>query len=260
MRVYESALPTRLKSTAAALAFIFANEEGQDVYPSIERIGWVMTKSARAARADIAELCKLGVLVEVTSRSGGRGRTTLFRFNADALPQRRQFATKHGSQLPPSHGWQEENPEAIFLVSPATEADNPEAFDTKPGTVEQETRKPTTGNPEAGFRRSVIDSSENPQEIRTAPQTARFSSQAKEPNGDNVGVITKLAFETMTALKLYKGEQCSELIEEVKQRCAELGIDYGRNDAVPFNVVHRACGLAQMQHVKAKYHQQERTA
>lgn len=77
--------------------------------------------------------------------------------------------------------------------------------------------------------------------IRTAPR--RFEALAKDPNGDNLKVIRKLALEVRDTHQ-FKSNQIADFIEEVKQRCATAGIDYGRHAAVPFNVVHSACAWA----------------
>lgn len=248
MRVYESALPTTLKATAAALALIFADDAGENVYPSLARVGWLMSKSARAASSDVNDLRRMGVLVAESSNKGGRRRSTRYRFNADALPKRPAFEKPRSSL----RGCMDINHEEGFVVNNG----NHEARRNDPRSSKQETRKPTAENREARFVGSVnepsIDPVPDPSIDKTAAQTPRFSSQAKEPNGDNFAVIKKIALEVLDENRHFgRAAHNGEFIEAVKQRCADLRIDYGRAESVPFNVVHRSCAWAQIQRFKA---------
>ena len=79
---------------------------------------------------------------------------------------------------------------------------------------------------------------------RTSARTPSFTKQAKEPNGTNFWVIRRIAIEH---LKVTGKLAFGDLVEAVKQQCADRQVDYGRHDAVPNNVVHRACVSAEFE-------------
>jgi hypothetical protein len=78
------------------------------------------------------------VFIELTPRQGGRGRTTLFRLDANALPVREPFYSKGGTRHP---GISQPKAEADFRVSAGLADENPEVGETEPGSAEGETRK-----------------------------------------------------------------------------------------------------------------------
>lgn len=244
-RVLESALPSYLKYTLHVMVFYWGNEVADNLFASREHIGWLIGKTPRQITSDLTALVKLGVLVEVTSRTGGRRRTTRYRLNVDALPLRPPRHQKHGSGLPRSIAG---NVEADFQVS----AENVEVYDGKHGSPGQETWKFATGNVEVDFHRTVREPEREPEVNSTSAETPRFADKAAEPNGTNFFPIRRLAIELLQQ-GIPRGP---EHVEAVKQACADRGIDYGRHDAVPFDVVHRACDSAEawvnLQAVKAK--------
>jgi hypothetical protein len=128
MRVLESALAPHLKFTAAALA-LFARDDGTEIFPSVGRVAFLIGKTERAVRGDLAALCEAGVLVPETPRTGGRSRMTRYRLAESALPQRDAWSHKRGSGLP--------------------------GLEDKPGSEQPETRKWAAKNPEVDFPRSV---------------------------------------------------------------------------------------------------------
>lgn len=77
--------------------------------------------------------------------------------------------------------------------------------------------------------------------------TSPKSDHAQQPSGTNFHVIARAARELLAerdlAAKYLEGpiESESDLVEATKRFCAQKKIDYGRSDAVPFDVVHRAC-------------------
>ncbi len=74
---------------------------------------------------------------------------------------------------------------------------------------------------------------------RTAPPTARFADKAREPKGNNSGIIAVLAYQVFDE---HQGQLSdSDFVEAVKQRCAQELVDYGRHDDVSFREVHQAC-------------------
>lgn len=77
---------------------------------------------------------------------------------------------------------------------------------------------------------------------RTLAPTPSSTRQAKEPNGTNFKVIRRIAIEL---LKAGSRLPWADLVEAVKQECANRQIDYGRHDQVPFRVVHQACASAE---------------
>lgn len=95
--------------------------------------------------------------------------------------------------------------------------------------------------------------------VRTAPQTARFTDKAREPNGNNRGVIAVLAYQVFDE---HQGRLSdSDFVEAVKQRCAQERVDYGRHDDVSFREVAQACSnVRRMRALGAKLNLHERTA
>jgi hypothetical protein len=91
---------------------------------------------------------------------------------------------------------------------------------------------------------------------RTLPQTARFTDRATAPKKTNFFVIRKVAIPIAFELWRSTGEvpegSDPDLIESTKLECGKLGIDIGNHDAVPFDVVHRACASAVLEVLKAK--------
>lgn len=88
--------------------------------------------------------------------------------------------------------------------------------------------------------------STDPYELKNKEQQARARATTA-PNGDNFHVIKKVAIEMLAATGLRSGD----LVEAVKARCVELQIDHGHNAKVPYQVVGRACGWAEIQALKA---------
>lgn len=230
MRVADSALPAHLKWTLVVLA-LYATDEGERVFPSMPRMARQLGVSVRQARANVTALCGLRVLIPVTPRIGGAGRTTHYRIDASALPS---HPVKGGSPLPTCHA---ENTEAHFpVLSQKGGSPLPETRKS-----DDETRKRTSENPEVHFRRSVIDQSVDQPKSRTA--AAPRSILAKEPNGDNLTVITRLALEILEQGE-FKSDVDPEFIEATKQLCADKRIDYGRHPDVAVTVVREACHRA----------------
>jgi Helix-turn-helix domain len=79
-----------------------------------------------------------------------------------------------------------------------------------------------------------------------APRSAP-SSRAPAADG-NFKAVVRLAHDVMDATGR-KEPTDPDLIEALKQRCADIDIDYGRNPAVALDVVHRALNCAYMQRV-----------
>lgn len=86
--------------------------------------------------------------------------------------------------------------------------------------------------------------------VHSKPTTSRsdvVDDATRQPHGSNFQVIARAARgllqDAELALKYLEGpiETQSDLVEATKRFCANYKIDYGRRDAVPFDVVHRAC-------------------
>jgi hypothetical protein len=231
MLVLESGLAHRLKLTAVAMA-LHADEDGGRIFPSIGRVARLVGKTSRRIRDDVTALCGLGVLEPIGDggRRGGKGRSTVYRLNLESL--------KGGHQRPPYNG---SNADAgVHVIAPNADA-VVRVFISKGGrsgherrTLAAQTRTLAAPNADASVLRSSIDQSIDLPEKRTAA-APRFSEQAKAPNGNNFKPIVAVVWEL-----LRDGITFDDLVEATKQRCAELAIDYGRHDAVPFDVVHRA--------------------
>lgn len=171
MAVWDSGLKASLKPTALALAR-FADDDGGNIFPSLDRIAWLNGKTNRQVRRDIVELLSMRVLTATTSRAGGRHRTTRYRLDAAALPARPPFsagvwAEKPGHECPPFDE-KPGHPRPPLEEEPGHGCpplpDGGVADVTKPGHPRHETRTSTTENPDMGVRRSVSDLSEKVQE------------------------------------------------------------------------------------------------
>jgi hypothetical protein len=230
MRVTESTLPSHLKWTLVVLA-LYATDSGDRVFPSVARVAWQLGVSDRQARANIAALCALGVLVPVTPRKGGAGKTTEYRIDVNVLPAG-EFQ-KPGSRLPRSIT---KNPEVHFPVQ------NP-----KPGSAAPETRKCSAENPEVQCtkpgsalppisQRSVRDQSGS---TRTAAQAPRFVQlAAAAPSGGTFSVVRALAWQILNKGNWQHGGETfsitteSDLRQALKDEVQRLQIDRGADDVV----------------------------
>ncbi len=247
MRVADSGLPPHLKMTAVVLA-LYATEDGDRIYPSVARVARQLGKTERVVRANIATLRNQGVLVTVTAGGGAR-RTTHYRLNVNALPQPASLSAPN--LLTPDVLRADE---PVKTLLPTTGLDQPpdsfgieknpavDAHETLlPATV---TLLPATENPAAHSRGSSIDHPIDHPGSRTAA-APRFSNLAKAPNGTNFAVVAKIA---RTLIDEGQIKTFSDLVEATKQKCADAGVDYGRHEAVPFDVVHRACASEVTKH------------
>ena len=84
--VLESALPSRLKLVALALAD-FAASDGTRVYPSVQTICRMSGRKRRSVQNALAELRELSILRPLDGIRGGRNRPNRYSFNVDALPK-----------------------------------------------------------------------------------------------------------------------------------------------------------------------------
>jgi hypothetical protein len=96
-KVWDSALPSRLKPLAATLAD-FAYDDGSNLHPSVARLAWRLGRSERPVQVGLAELRGMGVLVTVR-RERWRYQPTEYRFVESALPSRAPWniATARGA-------------------------------------------------------------------------------------------------------------------------------------------------------------------
>ena len=77
MRVLESALSPSLKFTATVLA-LHANDAGYRIWPSVDRLAWLMGVSTRKVQRELAGLRAEGVIIPLTPLQRGRGRTVRY--------------------------------------------------------------------------------------------------------------------------------------------------------------------------------------
>jgi hypothetical protein len=222
-QILESALPTRLKATAVSMV-LSGDRNGGNIFPSLARVAWRIGVSPRKVWSDVQELRALNVLV-VVRPGGGRKRPTEYRLNAEALPAR--------------DPWGSGKPRKPRTLQPDTSQPSCEVLGDvspeKPRKLEADTSQlaPDTSQPSCEGSVHIDRSIDR----RTAP-AARFSDLAKEPNGTNYAVVAKIA---RTLIDEGQIKTFSDLVEATKQKCADTGVDYGRHEAVPFDVVHRAC-------------------
>jgi hypothetical protein len=170
MRVWESALPPHLKALAGVMA-LFANDEGENIYPSVGRLAWLVSKTDRRVRADLTSLINMGVLIPTTARDGGgagRGRSTRYELDVSALPVRAQWNRKPGRT---HQGSLSGNPDADVRVP----EEKPGHFEQITRTPVTETLTPVTENPDVHVRRAFRDLLEREREEQV--NIARYVSE-----------------------------------------------------------------------------------
>jgi hypothetical protein len=236
-RIFESGLPAHLKHTAGVMALFWAREDGSGIYPSREYLAHLTGKNPRQLTRDFSALIRFGVLVKVTPRSGGRGRTTVYRLDGDALPARPHWTPKPRHGCPPLS---DRNIGTDAQVSPA-----------KGGHQKQKTWTSEARNVDMDVHRSVLRDQQEEVQVRTtaaSPPRTWTEEKAREPNGDNQAVIDKLAFLTLKEHVFATGVKVepnySDFVDLVKCRCAENHIDIGNHPDVAHNAVHQACDRA----------------
>lgn len=84
MLIWESSLAPHVKPLASMLA-LFAQDDGTSIYPSIGRLARLLGHSRRTVQRQLGELLAAEVLALVTPRTGGRQRTTEYRFRLERL-------------------------------------------------------------------------------------------------------------------------------------------------------------------------------
>ena len=99
--VWKSNLPSKLKSLAATLAD-FANDHGENIFPSVERIAWRLSMSKRSVQYRLKELKALGVLQVVENARGGRGLPVKYRMIESNLPVRTPWCSEQKGENPAS--------------------------------------------------------------------------------------------------------------------------------------------------------------
>ena len=149
MAVLQSDLPAHLKPTASTLA-LFANDAGDNIYPSVARLAWLVGKTPRRITADLSALCKVGVLVALTPRSGG-GRSTQYHLDVDALPKRPAF------EKSPRRQRQGSNPEIPPTSASSLERKTPDVSDADPRRLEHRPLTSASETPDAHVSRSLRD-------------------------------------------------------------------------------------------------------
>jgi hypothetical protein len=135
MRVFESGLAPELKPTAVVMA-LFANDRGERIYPSVDRVSHLLGQTRRAVERKLAELRRLGILLPQAETTGGRlpggrGRSVMYHLDAAALPSRADYKPRHLGR-----GSEQENPDACV-----------EVLDPETPAPRSETPTPTTGTP-----------------------------------------------------------------------------------------------------------------
>lgn len=81
--IYTSSLARPLRDVALAIAW-FADDDGANMWPSLETLAGMVAADPRNVRRALRELRQLGVL-EAENLSGGRGLTTRYRFDLQVL-------------------------------------------------------------------------------------------------------------------------------------------------------------------------------
>ena len=88
--VWDSGLDKNLKAVALAYAD-FANDNGDRIYPSIDRVAWKTGYNRRSVQRITKALCDLGVLRMIKETSGRPGETNRYKFIVENLPKREPY-------------------------------------------------------------------------------------------------------------------------------------------------------------------------
>lgn len=88
--VWASALTSDLKFMALCLAD-FGDDEGNNIFPSVDYIAWKTGYSPRSVQRILKRLTDIHILEVVKNGTGGRGKTTEYRMNDGGLPGRKHF-------------------------------------------------------------------------------------------------------------------------------------------------------------------------
>jgi len=150
MRVLESGLSSHLKLTATVLA-LFADDDGNRIYPSVTRVGFLVGKSPRRVTADLTKLIERRVLIPVSGRTGGRGQATVYRLDTKGLPWRAPYVPPEPRRA--RQGLEVHNRDTDVRVSRAETLTSM----TQTLTSVTETLTSMTQNPDVRVIRSVSD-------------------------------------------------------------------------------------------------------
>src|SRR5687767_9450938 len=82
--VYTSNLAAPLRPLALALAW-FADDDGRNIWPSVETLSCMLGHKERAVRDGLARLRELNVITAESHLTGGRRQSTLYRMNFEVL-------------------------------------------------------------------------------------------------------------------------------------------------------------------------------
>jgi hypothetical protein len=242
--VRRARLPHTVKRRPLAKAVLLVladdcHDDGTKAWPSLATIATEVEIGRRTAAKVLARLKAEGLIAEEAPPTQHRPRTwclNLTRIAAltdahDGAPLLHSDA-QHGAPLSATAEFAGGAPDAQIRESDAQIRKS----DAHAGAHEQSYERSIEQN--SGFAASHA-----PRAI--AEHRTKRLSRAPAADG-NYRVIVRLAHETMDETGLSEPTD-PDLIEALKQRCALAHIDYGRDSAVPFDVVHRALHMARMQ-------------
>lgn len=237
--VRQARLPATIRHRAITKAILLVladrcNRDGRDAWPSLDTIcGETEIKSRITARGHLQSLCDHGLIHEQQPPSQHRPR--VWQLDLDAI-----------RRLIPEG-------QAAIRLNPA---DSEGQLDDPDGQLSSPEGQFTAPDGQRLIPDPVLMNGplNGPLNFRTLAPTPSFTHTAKEPNGGNFFVIRKIAIEVLEdadgALTGF------DFVERVKQKCADLQIDYGRADGVSVAVVQRACdsavGWRKLQSIKPK--------
>lgn len=233
-------LPRELTSRPAAKGILLAladdcDDDGASAFTSVATLAREAEVSPRTVDAHLAMLKRCGLIAEQAPPRQHRPRT--WRLNLAALARLADSQAVAGLK---------ETDQQLLTSLTSTRAGSFPGSDTQPSATlrpsEAQSQNPDPQNSTSEAQPAATERLNDITNKRDTAPASRFSALTKEPNNTNFQPIRKLAIEIFTA---HPEMQWPDFVEEVKTRCAGLQIDYGRDDRVPFNVVHRACAAAQ---------------
>jgi DNA-binding Lrp family transcriptional regulator len=217
----------------AILAYRTNEEEGGVAWPTLAFLAKRLCMDPRSVRRMVAKLERKGVIRRVEQGCGRRASRYQLQVRDahDPIPAE----SREDPTVPP------ERTVGSSLGTESTEnSDSIEDLREDPEVPSERTDE----SPQRGPYGPPISIEKKGTEFNTAP-AARFADKAKEPNHDNYRVILAIASEVLNEHQFTSNpNDFGNFVEEVKQRCANHLIDYGRHPDVAVNVVHRACTSA----------------
>lgn len=234
--VYTSNLAKGLRPVALAFAW-FADDDGCNVWPSIETVSRMVQSDTRSVRRCLSHLRAMGVLEledPVKGLHGGAGKSTRYRFNLAVLASLSGSEPGHQRQgsRESKHGHQRQGSATPTLTSVVT---NPDISDTEPGQIVHKTLTPVSADPyePTGTNIEQTDAGASGHSLQTKPIPFRVYASIAS------GALA-------TSIRDDRSDSISNVLEIFKRMCAQQKLPYTAE------ISRKAVEAAMHAHAKAK--------